>query len=359
MVSASSVQGAPRPVHEPWLWRRSKPRENRIFAGLLLAAGLHAGVLALAVVAPKSHLAERFWVPVEATVDVDIDAIPAAAAPALHRPEIRASEVAAGTLPDAPFVRANEPRARPDRTLPPLPSVPVDPTSPGPPATPEYDGPPPPLPVSESGLSLLLVVPDPATIAGADVTGSPAKAASNGGSSGAVEGRARSPEPAKTAPKRALDRTIATRLLAGSLSERDEALGLTLPAAGNVASALHSAVRTALGPASGSATFLAILTPSGQLLGITPVATNGASEEAWMSAARTATASLAGRTFSMVAPFRNGAVVWVDVTSSFVLPSGAAAPVSGEPGGFRFDLGDLGRRKQQVIHTKVRVTAVK
>lgn len=354
MVPASSLHGVPRPFREPWLWKRTRRVEPRDLAGFLLAAAFHVGVLGLALVAPKSHLADRFWVPVEPAVDVEVDRIPAAVAPVPPVPEVRASDVAAGTLPEAPFVRAAENRARREKALSALTNLAVEQTPSRASARSEYDGPPPPLPLSSSPLSLLVPFPGPEGIPGsASAKGSTQSAANATAGKGAVEGQGQSP------PKRAIDRAIATRLLAESLGQHDKALGFTLPAAGNVASALQSAVRTALGPAAGSATFLAILTPSGQILAISPIATNGASADAWASAAQAAAASLAGRTFSMVAPFQNGAVVWVDVTSTFVLPSGAAAPVSGEPGGIRFDLSDIGRRKQQVVHTRVRVAAVK
>jgi len=390
MVSASRFPGAPRPLPEPWHWRRAKSGETHVLLSFALAAAFHAAVLALAFVAPKNALSSGFWVPVQATIDVEIETTPAAAAPTPSGAESRALETSPGTLPDAPFVRASDIPARtaaaggrsPDGARPasdrpsvdgplsatPRSSRPETTDAPGAPLSdaritasnkPEYTGPPPAAPLSSGALSLLVLSPGsdgfssaPASPGGTD-SASPAP-----GGKGIVQGQGASGA-STTSPKPAVDKTIATRLLHESLGERDKSLGLTLPAAGNVASALQSAVRQALGPSVGSATFLAILTPSGQILTITPTAMNGGSAEAWANAARSAAASLSGRSFAMGAPFQNGAVVWIDVTSTFVLPSGAAAPIGSEPGGIRFDVSDIGRGKQQIIRTKIRVAAVK
>ena len=390
MVSASRFPGAPRPLPEPWRFRRAESGETHALASFLLAAAFHAAVLALALVAPKNALSSGFWVPVQGTIDLEIEAAPAAPAPTLSGAESRALETSPGALPDTPFVRESDIRARaaagrrsPDAarmasgrqasadepsSVTPRSSRPGETDTPG--ATPsdararatnrpEYTGPPPALPLSPGALSLLVLSPgSDGFVSATGSEGGTDSASAAPGDKGIVQGKGTSGT-STASPKPAVDRTIATRLLTESLSERDKSLGLTLPAAGNVASALQSAVRKALGPSVGSATFLAILTPSGQILTITPTAMNGGSAEAWMSAAQSAAASLSGRSFAMVAPFQNGAVVWIDVTSTFVLPSGAAAPIGSEPGGIRFDVADIGRGKQQIIRTKIRVAAVK
>ncbi len=370
MVSASRFPGAPRPLTEPRRFRRAKSGETHTLASFALAAAFHAAVLALALVAPKNALSSGFWVPVQATIDVEIEATPAAAAPTLSGAESRALETSPGTLPDAPFVRASDIPARtPSGRHPPAAALrPGETDPPRAPLSdarttatnrPEYTGPPPAAPLSSGALSLFVLSPGSEGFSSAPASSGGTDSASQApGGKGIVQGQGASG--ASTAgPKPAVDKTIATRLLHESLGERDKALGLTLPAAGNVASALQSAVRKALGPSVGSATFLAILTPSGQILTITPTAMKGGSAEAWASAARSAASSLLGRSFAMVAPFQNGAVVWIDVTSTFVLPSGAAAPIGSEPGGIRFDVADIGRGKQQIIRTKIRVAAVK
>lgn len=315
---------------------------------LLVAAALHVLVLGSGFVAPRPAPDEGFWRPVVADIDVDLEAEPARPAAAPISPEDAALESAPGALPDTPFVHGAAILARPipgaaRSALDVLPAS-SDPATLDPPAAlrspSEYDGPAPAVPIGPDATSRL---PRLAGVAGwVAVPGAPGA-------------------PAKTvSPPRPVDKAVATRLLEASLAERDKTLGLTLPAAGNIAGALGAAVRTALGPGmSGSATFFAVLSPGGRIVALTPVAWSGAPAEAWAGAAQAAAGALAGRSFPMVAPFQNGAAVWVDVTASLKLPSGAAAGVSSEPGGFRFDVSDIGRRRQQVVRTSVRVAAVK
>jgi hypothetical protein len=335
MVPASCTPCAPRPLHEPRHPPAATDAHAPEIAAFALAAAFHAAALGAGWLAPRPSV-DVVWVPVVAEVEVDLAAEPAALAPILSSPEPGAPPASAGAT-SGPVTTSRSPfgawRA-PSRAPEPIPSVTAPVTAP--PARTEYDGPPPAVPIGAGSTSVL---PGP-------VWSPP-----SGGGAAA---------PAPTAvPRPVLDREIATRLLAGSMNERDRSLGLTLPAAGNVASALAAAVRTALGPTAGSATFMAILTPSGKVLGIRALAWNGGTQDAWTSAGRAAAASLSGRTFSMVAPFDNGAVVWVDVVSSFVLPSGASARVTPASGGFRFDVTDIGRQKQQIVRTTFRVAAVK
>ncbi len=318
--------------------------------GLFVAVALHAAILGSALFAPRPAFDEGRWRPVVADIDVDLEMEPARPAAESISPEGAAPDVAAVAVPDAPFVHAPAILARPslEAALPllPEPSPQARPEHDGPEPRPEYDGPAPPVPIGADatpGLPRLAGVPGR--------TGDPAWV-------GAPGEQASFAKPA--APTPTIDRKVATRLLGESLAERDTKLGLTLPAAGNIAGALGSAVRTALGPGtSGSGTFMAIVAPGGRIVALTPVAWSGAPEGTWAGAAQIAAAALAGRSFSMVAPFQNGAVVWVDVTATLALPSGATSGVSGEPGGFRFDLSDIGRRRHMVVRTSVRVAAVK
>lgn len=307
---------------------------------MLAALALHAALIGSAWLAPRPTL-DGFWRPVTGLIDVDIESAPAAPSalsPAGAPGDARSAERAPAEAAPRAIAAVRARRALESVREPPA-GVPA--AAPAP--RPEYDGPAPPVPVAGKAGSLLPGV----VVSG---VGSPG---------GSLEGVPAAPPAPTAAPKREIDRAVATGLLAESMRAPGEALGLTLPAAGNVASALASAARGAIGPVAGSATFLAILTPSGRVLGIAPVSWSGAPADAWAGAASTAAASLSGRTFSMVAPFTNGAVVWVSVTSTFVLPSGAESGIGPAEGGFRFDLADIGRRKQQVVRTSVRVAAVK
>ncbi len=359
MVSAIRVSHALRPLTEPARSAWARAFDATDLAVLLVAAALHALLLASAWIAPRPPLDQGFWGPVAGEIDVTLEAEPALAASPEIAPEDAAPEIAAGVFPEAPFVPHPANRARPSLgpAGPPFSSELAGAASRAGAASaarPEYEGPPPPLPMGVGTTSLLPPLAGwPRTAGSPGASGSSAGA--GGGSGQGTSAAAKAPSPA-----RAVDRTVATRLLTDSQAERDKSLGLTLPAAGNIAGALGASVRAALGPGTaGSGTFLAILGPGGRLVALTPIAWNGGSAEAWASAAQAAAGSLAGRSFALVAPFQNGAVVWVDVTATLALPSGATSSVSGEPGGFRFDVADIGRKRQQVVRTSVRVAAVK
>lgn len=340
MVPASHVLHAPRPLREPWHPHVALGAHAPELAALLLAAAFHAAALGCGWLVPAPPEDGGLWVPVVAEIEVDLAAEPDAAGPVLSSPEPRIHRVEGPVIstpaatPRSPL-RASRATARGPHAQEPLPAA--TPSS----APREYDGPAPPVPMGAGSTSILRGLPGMA---------GPLWVPPAGGAA---------PPAPTTSPKPAPDREVATRLLAESMNERDMSLGLTLPAAGNVASALASAVRTALGPAAGSGTFVAILTPSGKVLGIQAIASKGGTADAWASAARAAAASLSGRSFGMEAPFENGAVVWVDVVSSLVLPSGASAAVTPASGGFSFDVADIGARKRQVVRTTFRVAAVK
>jgi hypothetical protein len=345
---------------------------------LLVAAALHVAVLGSGLLAPRPAPDEGFWQPVVAEIDVDLEAEPARPAAAPISPEDAALAGASGAVPDAPFVHRPATLARPTSdpalaALDPLPAS-FDPATPEPPpaasrSSSEYDGPAPPVPIGSDATSRLPRLAGVGAWVGVSgASGAPGEQgttpSAGGVSSGAagLQGQATSRGAVRkaAAPARPVDKAVATRLLEDSLAERDKTLGLTLPAAGNIAGAVGAAVRTALGPGvSGSGTFLAILSPGGCIVALTPVAWSGGSADAWAGAAQAAAGSLAGRAFPMVAPFQNGAVVWVDVIATLTLPSGAKSGVSSEPGGFRFDVSDIGRHRQQVVRTSVRVAAVK
>lgn len=336
MVSASRALHAPRPLTEPWRHTLARAVHTPDLAGLLFAAVLHASIVGAAWLTPRP--ADELVVPAPVATEIDLEIAPE---PALAPPALSAGTgspaSATGGIPRSGIAPPG--RRTPDRAwlVPPLPEATAS-------ATPtvtrgEYEEPAPAVPMAGSATSGLPGTPGLVWVPpGGLATAAPAPT---------------------TAPKPAVDRAVADRLLAEPMKARDGSLGLTLPAAGNVASTLASSVRTALGPAAGNATFLAILTPAGRVMAIQPVAWNGGNEGAWWTAARDATARLEGRSFAMVSPFENGAVVWVDVTATLVLPSGAPAAVTPASGGFRFDVADIGARRRLVVRTALRVAAVR
>ena len=175
------------------------------------------------------------------------------------------------------------------------------------------------------------------------------------------------PAPAPTtgdAP-RAVDRDIAGQLLRGDQAARDKRLGLDLPAAGTVASAVADAVRGTDAPGASKATFEVRLDPAGRVLWIRAVRSMGGSPEIWDRVARLATARLAKAKLAMTGAYAAGATVVVDVVSVVQLPAGNPVGASemvkpGPPtgtvgGGFKFDLSNVGAHGGRNVTSSYRV----
>ena len=79
----------------------------------------------------------------------------------------------------------------------------------------------------------------------------------------------------------------------------------------------------------------------------------------WDQVARAIQAALASQSFTMPGNFSNGAIVYVDVSSSMTLPSGSTSAVSQQGSGISFDSVDLGAHKRKSVRASFRTVAVR
>lgn len=167
------------------------------------------------------------------------------------------------------------------------------------------------------------------------------------------------PPPAPTvAPKaRPTDKDIAGKLINESLREKDKAIGIDLPAAGSVASAIQTAVMASNTPNDAKASFEIRLSASGQVLGVRVIGSNAGDSAAWKRAADAAAASLAGRTLAMSGEYARGAIVTVSISSVTQAPSGNGSGLDGA--GARFDLSNIGAHKRRVVRVSHSVRPVR
>lgn len=170
------------------------------------------------------------------------------------------------------------------------------------------------------------------------------------------------PAPAPTVPAapRETDRDIAGTVLRKVQSDKDKAIGIDLPAAGTVASAVRAAVQGSDAPNEGRATFEVRLGPRGQVLGVRVLSSSSGGNAGWSTAAAAAQARLAGRTLAMSGAFAKGATVYIDITSKMALPAGSAGGIkpgaSGAVGGsLDFDVSNLGARAKRSVSSSFRV----
>ncbi|WP_437279503.1 hypothetical protein WME90_02805 [Sorangium sp. So ce375] len=316
---------------------------------LLAATLLHAAIPLLARVAgkPGPALEARSS---DARTEVEIEVEPVAP-PRPEQPEQDEARALQPRAPDGARPQEAEPvlgrTARRERRVLEAPAPPEAPSEPreGPVAPPapapsnEYDGP----PTTEGPRGV-------AGLGGAPVWQLP----------GVLPDRAR-PAPAPTAPTAPREVSVdrAGEVLRQAMRDRDKTLGLDLPAAGTVASVVADVVRAAETPATARAVFEVQLSGAGAVLGVRALSSTAGAAALWARVAREAAAQLAGRVLAMTAAFAKGAKVYVTVSSSVQMPSGATSGGIHQQGsGFGFDVADIGARPRPLVQSSFRVEAI-
>ncbi len=165
------------------------------------------------------------------------------------------------------------------------------------------------------------------------------------------------PAPTTAGKPREVDKDIAGIVLRKELKTKDKNLGLDLPAAGTVASAVGQAVRGSAAPAVARASFEVRLGPGGQVLGVRVAGFNAGASDVWERVAQAVKALLAGRALHMNDAYKKGGTVYVDVSSTLELPSGGPGGLEGA--GARFDLSNIGAHAGRVVRTSFRAIAIK
>lgn len=131
------------------------------------------------------------------------------------------------------------------------------------------------------------------------------------------------PAPTAGALPRPVDKDIGGVVVREAMRENDKKIGLDLPAAGTVATAVRDVVRSSDTPNEGRASFEVRLGADGKVLGVKVTSARGGAQDAWERAAQAVIAALRGRMLAMRPPFERGATVHVDVTSALLLPDGS------------------------------------
>ncbi|WP_437781448.1 hypothetical protein [Sorangium sp. So ce1097] len=169
------------------------------------------------------------------------------------------------------------------------------------------------------------------------------------------------PAAAPTAPpaQREVSMDRAGEVLRETMRDRDKTLGLDLPAAGTIASVVADAVRASETPGTARAVFEVQLSGAGTVLGVRALSSTAGAATLWTLVAREAAARLAGRALAMTAAFAKGAKVYVTVSSSVRMPSGATSSgIQQQGAGFGFDVADLGARPHRLVQSSFRVEAL-
>lgn len=311
---------------------------------ILAALAVHAGILVVArAMPPLSLLAERTRRPLDT---IDIVELP----PTKPVASVEAAREAP-IAPDVPRPKSEADRPQPEahaaaRNVAPVPSstadLPPDP-NPAPSSTQKKPSQFSDLPPEQGGV---LTVPGVPGLGGPPVWSMPGGMPVTGGP----------PPPAPTvAPApRPVDKDIAGIVLRGEMAKKDKDIGLDLPVAGSMKSAVQRAVMGTELPTGTKGSIVCRVSPNGRVSGCNVVGSNGGSPAAW-AAALSAAQSVAGSSLS--GQYANGAIVTIDVSVSQALPAGSKGGFTGS--GASFDLSNLGAHATRQVRATHRVVAAR
>ncbi|WP_437734431.1 hypothetical protein [Sorangium sp. So ce1335] len=232
-----------------------------------------------------------------------------APAPAAEAPRAAAEAPAPAAEAPPPAAEPTPPAAEapPPAAEPPAPVAGAPGPAPAAPPGDEYGGPPPAAPPAADG-----------GIALAPGLGAPLWT---------VPGALPGPEAPRAAPTaaplpRPVDPAIAGKVLSGTLHNKDKSVGISVPAAGVVATTLADTVRASAAPLDARATFEVKLGADGQVLGVRLVSATAGDGPTWERIVGEAKGALAGSALRM-GPDRAPVTVTVKVQSKVQYPSGS------------------------------------
>ncbi len=158
------------------------------------------------------------------------------------------------------------------------------------------------------------------------------------------------------APKRKYNKQAATDALDEGIRAKDRKLGLDLPAASAIASAIRNAVRSADTPYTCAGSFSVALNPQGRVTAVNLLGFTGGDSVTWQHVRKSALATLRSRTFPMRASYAKGATISVSVRSQKKMPGGGTSR-SGAT--LSFDVTDIGAKPTRVVTVGFSATPIK
>ncbi|MEZ4443504.1 MAG: hypothetical protein R3B72_30815 [Polyangiaceae bacterium] len=163
--------------------------------------------------------------------------------------------------------------------------------------------------------------------------------------------------PAPTrAPKRRIDKEVATTVIQDGVRNQEKKLGLDFPGRGPIRNAFVSAVYSSDAPYISSANFAVSVSGSGKITAVSLLGFSGGSASTWKAVEQSAKAQLASAKLPMKSAFKKGANVSVSVKSTKNTPGGG---VSREGATVSFDVTDIGARETRQVTAFVNPQPVK
>lgn len=309
---------------------------------ILAALALHGGVLLVAKAMPPLALLQTSDVREIRTIDIEIPtALPDLPPPPTPEkdPEPAARTPEADRAPDARVARASAPVAGPQGPAPSETASPDNrpPPGPNPPPT-QFDELPP------EGRQGVLGVP------GVPGLNGPAWAVPGVLPPGAA---AAAPAPTVAPAPREVPRNIGDKVLGDAIAAKDKDIGLDLPLAGTVRTAVRTAIMSSDIPTGSKGTIACTISPSGAVTGCKVQSSRGGGSESWAVATRAA-AAVAGA--ALPGRYAHGAIVVIDISVVQTPPAGGKGGFTGT--GANFDISNIGAHSTRQVRTSHRVQAL-
>ncbi len=153
---------------------------------------------------------------------------------------------------------------------------------------------------------------------------------------------------------RQVPRNIGDSVLGDAMATRDKGIGLDLPMAGSMASAVRSSVMGSAIPTGAKASMECRVSPSGVVSNCHVVGATGGGADAWSTAASAASAIAGG---SLPGQYAKGAIVTIDISVLQAPPAGSKGGFSGT--GASFDVSNIGAHTTRQVKISHRVVALR
>jgi hypothetical protein len=169
------------------------------------------------------------------------------------------------------------------------------------------------------------------------------------------DARGSAPAPTVAPAPRQVPRDVGDRVLGDMMATRDKAIGLDLPMAGNMASAVRSSVMGSAIPTGAKASVECSVSPTGAVSNCHVVGfPNAGSAADWRTAAQAA-GTIAGG--SLPGQYAKGAIVTIDITVLQAPPAGSKGGFN--PTGATFDISNIGAHTTRQVKISHRVVALR
>ncbi|APR84680.1 Hypothetical protein A7982_10029 [Minicystis rosea] len=162
------------------------------------------------------------------------------------------------------------------------------------------------------------------------------------------------PAPTVAPAPRPVDKDIAGIVIRDAMAKKDKDIGLDLPMAGSMSSAVRTAVYNTELAAGTKGSIECRVSAAGRVSGCRLVGSNGGSVGAWNQAVQAATAVAGG---ALSGQYASGAVVTIDISITQGPPSGSSGGLKGA--GATFDVSNIGAHVTRSVRTSHRVVAAR